>query len=788
MPLTELIYLIEQSMAQYLASSTYATQTYTLNQLLNELNTNGVSIEFQNILFDTFPGLKWAQPIIQFTGALTRAAWLTIIHNVQEDVYEVEEVATYAEVPASAVAGGVGAAFGLSFTDAAEESWEQIYRRLQIEADTPLPAAIVNEGTEEEPAYKVFLQKEMIEKIRQAMVAQGMFATGDISTNIPVVTGNYSVQATPDFTIDYLNKFFAPVQEYMPALTGSALSFLVEQIMSTVRAHPQINDFFISLGYSTSPTTSISAHISYVGKPKPYTVDIKSVSTGRAFTINNGSLSSLVGTVYADTFACYQTLIMRGSTMQVLQSGTGLIIPDTGTAVHPVFIIGSTPGSSRYFTSTIGTTIAEPIPGIIRQQGATIPEATMEELDYDVLYPGWESVEVGQLEEDGTIVKYPIYPVSVELEDGLIIDVPQAIAQTGAIDIPDVKEWAESIAKPLVTEKVDYFTRTIAKAIPLAVSIPAGDTPPILIPTDSGSAGLFTVYNPSAANLNDIGSFLWQSSIIDQILQLFGNAYDAVISLHEIYVTPSTSGSSIINFGNIPAASVGAVPLVSSRYVTFTYPAMQVPGLNGNALDYQPYVGISIYLPFIGIQELNANDVMDGTISVTYVVDVVTGCCIAHLQITKYDSSQLLYSFEGNCAMQLPVTGREHVLKNELSNIGSLITLGATLYAGSGALNAISAGAGFALSAQGQNVQHKSSMSGNAGALSPRKPYLIINHKLPAMAEGYYEVIGGEANERALLSTCEGYTRVLDVHLEGINCTTSERDEIESLLKAGCIL
>ena len=75
---------------------------------------------------------------------------------------------------------------------------------------------------------------------------------------------------------------------------------------------------------------------------------------------------------------------------------------------------------------------------------------------------------------------------------------------------------------------------------------PVGDTPVAIVDPTSvvgSSDALFTVYNPSQAEVNALGSYLWTNSIIDLISQFFQNPLDAIISLHVIYVTPSTSGT-----------------------------------------------------------------------------------------------------------------------------------------------------------------------------------------------------------------------------------------------------
>ena len=77
----------------------------------------------------------------------------------------------------------------------------------------------------------------------------------------------------------------------------------------------------------------------------------------------------------------------------------------------------------------------------------------------------------------------------------------------------------------------------------------------------------------------------------------------------------------------------------------------------------------------------------------------------------------------------------------------------------------------------------------NAGALGIMKPYLIITRPKPAEADNYSKFYGIPSNKTVRLSSCSGYTKVKDIHLEHISrATDDELNEIESLLKTGVII
>ena len=68
------------------------------------------------------------------------------------------------------------------------------------------------------------------------------------------------------------------------------------------------------------------------------------------------------------------------------------------------------------------------------------------------------------------------------------------------------------------------------------------------------------------------------------------------------------------------------------------------------------------------------------------------------------------------------------------------------------------------------------------------KPYLIITRPKPAEANYFNEFYGRPSNKTVKLSSCSGFTRVKDVHIERINATDDELSNIENLLKEGVII
>lgn len=319
---------------------------------------------------------------------------------------------------------------------------------------------------------------------------------------------------------------------------------------------------------------------------------------------------------------------------------------------------------------------------------------------------------------------------------------------------------------------------------------PSSPIPPIIVvptmPSISSSA-LFTVYNPSMAQLNSLGAFLWSTSIIDQLKKIWQNPLDGIISLKKVYAVPSTSGSATIMLGNIDT-NVSA-PVVSSQFKAIDCGKIKVGEKFFNATDYSPYTCIHLYLPFIGIVEMDIDEVMDAELYITYSVDVYTGACLAEVTVKRtrdLSNGAVLYQFSGDCSQSIPLTASTASgLMHSIASLGAAVI---GVASGGGALTT-----GYMASQLGNTLTHElihvgrsGSLSSNPGILGQRKPYVILGRRNSYDANSYNTFWGYPANKTVYLGNCIGYTKVKAVHLQTL-ATEAEKREIEDLLSKGVI-
>lgn len=383
---------------------------------------------------------------------------------------------------------------------------------------------------------------------------------------------------------------------------------------------------------------------------------------------------------------------------------------------------------------------------------------------------------------------------SVPQPDGSIKDytyVPITLPNTNNANNPQPETGGQTQAKPQVNPDtspdtlLDLITNLLGNKLdtPNPPNTGSGNTPPITIPTGSASA-LYKIYNPSQAELNSFGAWLWSSNFVDQLLKVFNNPMESIIGLHKVYASPVIGGTSNIKVGYLDSG-------VSSKFVSNQYTKIDCGTVNlqeyfGNVFDYAPYTTIELYLPCIGFVQLDVANVMRSSINITYTVDVLTGACLAEVNVKRDNSGGVLYSYSGNCASQYPLSSGSYmgIVSSVIGVAGSIV---GTVASG-GSLAPLALGATSGLLNAKTRVQHSGSLSGNSGVMGGKIPYLIITRPQTNMAENFEHYQGLPSNVYSKLSSCSGFVKVKNVNVQNINAESAELDEIKTLLLDGVII
>ena len=434
--------------------------------------------------------------------------------------------------------------------------------------------------------------------------------------------------------------------------------------------------------------------------------------------------------------------------------------------------------------------------GVETQDGATVPDtsswndipSTDQSLrqQYPDAYNNAIYTDVPQ--PDGTTTRIKYIPVPTTPTNGSEDEQP-----TNDDDVKQNQEVVtddsiESLLKTIVRYIIQTQTETPTETptppdTPNPTDTGNGNTPPVVPPTGQASS-LFAIYNPTQAQLNSFGAWLWSANFVDQILKLFNDPMQSIIGLHKIFAAPSISGSSTIHVGYLDSGVSSNT--VGAQYTDVNCGSVKVSEQFGNVFDYTD-TNVRLYLPFIGIVDLATSDVMRGTISVIYHVDVITGACLAEVKVSRDSAGGTLYQYAGDAAVRYPISSGSYmgVVSGVLSAVGGIasafMTGGATLPMAAGAI------AGGVSQAKTQ-VQHSGNFSGCAGAMGIKKPYLIIERPQTMIADGFANYQGKGANVRRTVGQMSGYFKFSDVHTDSImGAAESEIEAIRAALESGVI-
>ena len=321
------------------------------------------------------------------------------------------------------------------------------------------------------------------------------------------------------------------------------------------------------------------------------------------------------------------------------------------------------------------------------------------------------------------------------------------------------------------------------------------------LPTlDVSDLGGINLYRVTAADVRALLAYLNSATPGDNILKWFTNPIQAIVSLHVVPYPVEVVGSDAIKVLGLSATGTAGYKI--KQFQEWDLGGVRVPyGFDNTFLDYEPFTKVAIYLPFVGIRQLDTDEVMGQSLNVTYQFDNISGSCIAFITV----NGAVRYTFSGSCAIGIPISQ---------SNWGQTYMAAATIAAG-GVAGAVGAGAGALAGAtstseivqagilgagQGMatasglgsaigkpSVSRSGSISGAASALGVPYPYLIIERPVKASSANPAPVTGLISGRTLPLGSLSGYNIIESVHLSGVPATASELDEIERLLYQGVV-
>lgn len=304
--------------------------------------------------------------------------------------------------------------------------------------------------------------------------------------------------------------------------------------------------------------------------------------------------------------------------------------------------------------------------------------------------------------------------------------------------------------------------------------IPSGDLPTI----NSFASGLISAYTMETGALSSLSNFLWDDNFIESLPKLVNNPMDAIICLKSYPINLSAYGSTAnIKIGGIDT-EISATK-VNTQYVLIDCGILDVHEYYGDFTDYDNTT-VLINLPYVGEHVLPSDEVLESTLHLYYKVDLLSGSCMAQVEVVKNRFGTILqgsiYNFKGNLSTDYPLTGQ--IYGNIINALNGLFTTNFAM-----ALNS----ANNIVNGE-RKIEINGNHSSNYGALGTQVPYIKIVSPIQNNPSSYNRDFGAYANQTAKIASLKGYTEISAANLSIAGATESEIAEIKSLLYNGVII
>ena len=345
---------------------------------------------------------------------------------------------------------------------------------------------------------------------------------------------------------------------------------------------------------------------------------------------------------------------------------------------------------------------------------------------------------------------------------------------------------------------------------------------------------LLVTYVLTSENMNSIGAGLFAAGFWSNLKNKFEGLSDPLSMITNAIQIPLNVSGSSQNFkiGGVEVEDGEGNPIscvrTNTRYVKHSMGSVTLKEVWGTNKDYSD-ASVSIFLPYVGVKELDPDVVIGSTLSLVCYVDIWTGDVVYLMHVSnasaakKYFPAQSVpYRWAGNCSKKVPM-GRVDNSNQILSMLGTLGGLavgagmmgaglagaaGAAGLAGAGmagAAGGLEAGLGTAKVGMGiagataikaihsgfrPTVQSSSGVQGASGQMDYQYAYIMVKRGVPKYPNNWRAQFGATNYQTFQGVSMTGFTQFSEIHLTGMaDASEAERRELERLLiEEGVIL
>lgn len=258
----------------------------------------------------------------------------------------------------------------------------------------------------------------------------------------------------------------------------------------------------------------------------------------------------------------------------------------------------------------------------------------------------------------------------------------------------------------------------------------------VVQPPSEERVDFFTIYEPTNANMKKINDAIFINAADGTTI----NVQQYFSSYKKFYCKIPVAGYKQLKGGRYDFGE--QAPYVKEHTIVVDCGSVEIPEQYQSLLDYSPFSRLTIYLPFVGFQELDDKLVVGHTLKVQYTVDVLSGRCLAQLFVDSTDLKSCFAEYGGTIAAD-EIFGTDNGY-----NYYGAYELMTTM---------------------------------QLGELSC---YVLIHTKMPLEGD-IVNYKGLPTNEIVKVGDVTGFVKYSSIHVDGMTATDSEKSEIESLLMSG---
>lgn len=299
---------------------------------------------------------------------------------------------------------------------------------------------------------------------------------------------------------------------------------------------------------------------------------------------------------------------------------------------------------------------------------------------------------------------------------------------------------------------------------------PGGDTVARFNPrTATSTVGCYIM---SKDDIREFLNDLWTTDVIDSIRNAFiGDGSNALLGVRWFYGIKDklhSAGSAKISLGNVVFKDIPSYPVANSEFVEFDCGSVAVPQYYGDFRDWNATT-YKAYIPFVGMIDLLAGDVVGKTLYLRYLINISDGSAVAVLSTTPTAPNGAGTIFTATCSWGYDIPVRVDSMLDAVARI-TKVSLGSIpiLGGGLGEASAYSTG----------------DLAPNSNIMGDFIPKIVIYRKDDLSGGQFADAEGAPGTNPISVGDASGYLKTSVVYNAG-SLAMRRSGEIISMLQEG---